>query len=126
MPIRDVLLLPHFWIISTSVMFTAIATVIVFLVKNSRKSYVIHVVLMSFGIILNVVGIILLSQFKLNALHGILGMNAANLFVTAAIGGILAKSKNKRKDKLKKIHIWWGAIVFIYTIVVAIIGIISV
>jgi len=126
MPIRDILLLPHFWIITTSMIFSSIAIVIVILVKNNRNSYLIHVVLMSLGILLNVIGIILLTILRLNALHGILGMNAANLFVTAAIGGILAKSKIKRKDQLKKIHIWWGAIVFIYTIAVAIIGIISV
>lgn len=123
MPIRDLLVLPHFWLISISMIISVVAVLLVILVKDNRKSYLIHVILLSLGILLNVIGIIFLTKLTLNALHGILGMNAANLFVTAAIGGILAKSNIKRKNQVKKIHIWWGAIVLIYTIVVMIIGI---
>jgi len=125
MPFRDMLLLPHFWSIVISSVLSIAALLTVFLKKDTKISFIFHTVLMSLSIVLNFMAIILTRNFNLRSLHAILGMNSANLFITAAFGGILAKLKIRRKETVKKIHLWWGVIVFLYSIGVSIYGIIS-
>jgi len=124
MVLADLLSLSHFWLITIGFTFISISIIIVIVKKCQNTEFVIHVVLSCIGLALILIGLIFFTDFRLNQLHGILGMNATSLTLTAAIGGILAKSKIKRKDVIKKVHIWWGAIVFLYSIGVLIIGII--
>ncbi len=123
MVISDIFTLSHFWVILTSSLLISSAIMILTLKKKRNVVFIIHVVLTGMGLLLILVGLIFFTNFRLDQLHGILGMNATSLSITAAIGGILAKTRIKRKDAIKKVHIWWGSIVFLYTIFVLIYGI---
>ena len=116
MDLADILSLLHFWLISIGFILISIALLILIVKKSQNTKFVTHVVLSCTGLILIIIGLIFFTDFRLNQLHGILGLNATSLTLTAAIGGILAKSKIKRKDIVKKVHIWWGTIVFLYSI----------
>ena len=124
MALRELLVLPHFWLIVSSTILTLSGILILLLKKKSNTQFFLHAVFLSLSIVLNFLGIIFTKNFNLRDLHAILGMNSANLFVTAAFGGILAKMNIQRKETVKKIHVWWGITVFLYSIGVSIYGIV--
>lgn len=114
---------PHFYLIGIGVLFFTIGVVFV-LIHKPKEWYKLHLVFISIGMALSVVGIIILRGIT-TILHAYFAIASGVLLIATIIIGIFARTTKKNKKINRSIHIWGGRVAYLFIIVTLVFGIIS-
>jgi len=122
MSLIDLLTFPHFLmmlglLISLSIALIAVAT------HKPQQWFLIHKVFIVIALIFGIIGLILLGALHLILVHAILGLIGLILLAFSALGGLFATKK--QDPKIRNVHIWFGRVLYIYYLIVILIGIIT-
>jgi len=104
-------------LISLSIALIAVAT------HKPQQWVLIHKVFVVIALIFGIIGLILLGGLSLMLVHAILGLIGLILLAFSALGGLFATKK--QDPKLRNGHIWFGRVLYIYYLIVILIGIIT-
>jgi hypothetical protein len=86
--------------------------------------FLVHRLFVGIALVFAIIGIILLWSLHLMLIHAILALIGLVILGFSVIGGFMAKQK--KDPKLRNGHIWFGRILYIYFLVVILIGLFTV
>jgi len=122
MAIFVLILFPHFLVMLFAVISFSVSISMVALHKP-KNWLLLHKFFASLGLLTGIIGLILLGGLVLGMLHGILGLVTIIFFAVIIVMGLVAIYK---KDKnVRTIHIWLGRIIYILTLVLVVLGIMT-
>ncbi len=119
----DLFAFPHFYLIVFGVLLLTVGVVFV-LIHKPKEWYKLHLVSISIGMTLSVVGIIILRGIS-TIFHAYLGITSGVLLIVTIIIGILARTTKKNKRINRSIHIWGGRVAYLFIFVTLVFGVIS-
>ncbi|TXT59482.1 MAG: membrane protein of unknown function [Promethearchaeota archaeon] len=120
MSIIDLFAFPHFWMMIGLISSLTVALLTVAFHKP-QQWFLVHRVFVGIALVFGIIGVIILFRLHLTLLHAILGLIGLILLVLSATGGFIAKKKTD--PQLRSGHIWFGRVLYIYFLIVIIIGI---
>ncbi len=120
MSLIDLFTSPHFLMMLGLLVSLSIALIAVAFHKP-KQWFLIHKIFIVIALIFGVIGLILLGGLKFMLLHSILGLIGLILLAFSALGGLFATKR--QEPKLRKVHIWFGRVLYIYFLIVILIGI---
>ncbi|GAH99290.1 unnamed protein product [marine sediment metagenome] len=116
------ILFPHFVVMLLAVISFSVSISMVVLHKP-KNWLLLHKFFASLGLFTSIIGLILLRDLVLGILHGILGLVSIILFAVVIVIGLVAIYK-KGKNVIK-IHIWLSRIIYILTLFLIVLGIMT-
>jgi len=122
MAIINLVMFPHFLVMLFAVISFSVSISMVALHKP-KNWLLLHKFFASLGLLTGIIGLILLGGLVLEILHGILGLVTIIFFAVIIVMGLVAIYK---KDKnVRTIHIWLSRIIYILTLVLVVLGIMT-
>ena len=122
MAIADLILFRHFLVMFLAVISFSVSISMVALHKP-KNWLLLHKFFASLGLLIGIIGLILLGGLVLEILHGILGLFSIISFTAIIVIGLLAIYK--KKINVRKIHIWLSRIIYILTLFLIVLGIVT-
>jgi len=122
MAIVNLFTFPHFIVMLIAIIFFTISILMVILHKP-QNWFLLHKVFASVGALTSIIGIISLGGLVLGILHGILGLITIISLICVIIIGTIAIRKKKRN--IRATHILISRIIYIVTLGLVILGIIT-
>ena len=113
---------PHFIIMLLAIIFFT-GSILMVITHKPKNWFLLHKFLASVGILTAIAGVISLGGLVLEILHGILGLIITIAFIIVIIVGIFAIKKKERK--IRSAHILISRIIYITSLFLVILGIIT-
>lgn len=122
MAIADLILFRHFLVMFLAVISFSVSISMVALHKP-KNWLLLHKFFASLGLLIGIIGLILLGGLVLEILHGILGLFSIISFTAIIVIGLVAIYKKNKN--VRKIHIWLSRIIYILTLFLIVLGIVT-